>query len=661
MNKKNIYVAQFETGSNINLLPLAAGQLVSRLKTEEEIIDNYNINEIIFRRENPKNIVSRMDEVSVAGLSCFLWNTNHSLAVAKEIKNKFSESLVVLGGPSIPKEQELVDNFLMKNDFVDVICIDEGEEVFTNLCKNYLEKKAFSNINGIIYRDKKEGNFKRNNVKKFIEMEKLPSPYVDGTFEDFYAKYSSYFSGIIMENNRGCPYKCSYCTWGNQPFRKIRKKSLDTIKKEIDWVGKNKIKYIAMADANFGILEEDFNFVGLLEQCKKEYGVPNFISVSWAKNHSERILEIAEILKKNNIESRITLSLQSLNEDVVKAIKRVNVKSKDYNNIKNSYRENNLYSYTELIFGLPLEDYDSYISGIENSLSKSVFDQLYVYPLFLFPNTEMSSLKNRLKYGIESRIVECVYTKSKISNEIKENVEIVVGNNSMPKEKWVDAFVVGYETLALHDNRLAFFIFNYLKKEFGTRLTELTSFARSYSKNGNFPVTKNSFSRLENCALDVQNKSKDHLIRPKGYGETPFDPPEGIFLELLLDKNKFYEEFFDITKSYLESKSKNFDESKLENLFKFQEAVIASPIEPNMNLNLKYNWIDYFSFTFNLKPKELKPLISNLRIKDINPSHDSPMKFLKNHFDIRGVPAFNLLYDLEGKLVFPPVKIQNLC
>ena len=33
---KNIYIAQFETGSSINLLPLAAGQLSSRLKLEDE-------------------------------------------------------------------------------------------------------------------------------------------------------------------------------------------------------------------------------------------------------------------------------------------------------------------------------------------------------------------------------------------------------------------------------------------------------------------------------------------------------------------------------------------------------------------------------------------------------------------------------------------------
>lgn len=41
MAKKNIYVVQFETGTNINLLPLAAGQLVAKLKEEKELFEKW--------------------------------------------------------------------------------------------------------------------------------------------------------------------------------------------------------------------------------------------------------------------------------------------------------------------------------------------------------------------------------------------------------------------------------------------------------------------------------------------------------------------------------------------------------------------------------------------------------------------------------------------
>ncbi|MCX6746785.1 MAG: radical SAM protein [Candidatus Pacearchaeota archaeon] len=663
MEKKSIYVAQFGTGSNINLLPLAAGQLVSRLKQEKELLEDCSLEEIIFRRDNPQKLVSKMKPVLTAGFSCFLWNTNHSLAVGNEVKKRFPKSLIVFGGPSIPKESALSYEFFEKNPFIDVICIDEGEEVFAQLCKAQLEGKPFDSIPGIIYRDKKNRKLIENPLKGHLDLSKLPSPYVDGTFDEFYAKHGSEFSGAIIETNRGCPYKCSYCTWGNQPFHQLREKTNETVRKEIEWIGKNKVNYIAMADANFGIRARDIDFAKMLAECKEKYGVPNFISVSWVKNSSKKVLEIADILKKADVGFKITLSLQSLNPEVVKAINRVNIKQEDYDRIKDAYRKENMYSYTELIFGLPMESYESYISGIENSLSESILDQLYVYPLFLFPNTQIGSKESREKYGIKSRKVECVYTKSKVSNEIKEEVEIVTGNNAMPEDRWRDAFTVGYHTIALHDDRLAFFIFHYLKREFGVKITDLETYAREMSakENENLPIIRSSFLRLENLARDIQDKSIDYLIRPRTYGNIPFDPPEGTFLELMLDKSKFYSEFFEITKSYLKSKSRLFVKSKLKDLFKFQEAVIANlDGKKEDSVELQYDWISYFSPSFHLPRKELEYSPSRLTIVDANPSHGNSQEFLKNHFDVRGVPCFNPIYNSNGELVFPPVQMQHL-
>lgn len=660
MVKKEIIVAQIGTGSNVNLLPLAAGQLVSRLKIEKELLEEYDLKEILFKREDPKEVVSRMKDVYVAGFSCFLWNKNHSLAIAEEIKKKFPESLIVLGGPSIPKEDVLVKDFLNKNDYVDVIVLDEGEEVFVNLCKNY-SKKDLSKIPGIIYRDKTTNSMIRNNFEKCVSIEDLSSPYLDGTFDYFYNKNSLEFSGIILETNRGCPYSCTYCTWGNQPFKKIREKPLEIVRKEIEWAGKNKINYIAMCDANFGIRERDIDFARELAKCKEKYGYPKFISVSWAKNSPDKVLEIADILKNKDIGFRVTLSLQSLNPEVVKVVKRVNIRREVFDKIKEDYRKNNLYSYTELILGLPMESYDSFVSGIENCLSTSVFDQLYVYPLFLFPNTEIGSEKSRKKYGIKSRMVECVYTKSKIENKIKEEVEIVVGNSAMPEDKWREAFTVAYYTLALHDDRLAFFILNYLKKKFGIKIIEFVTFLRDISKTENLQLIRDSIYLLENRAREVQEKSKDHLIRPRNYNEIPYDPPEGVFLELLLDKDKFYSELLNATKIYLKYQNKNFEEDKINDLFKFQNAIMADLNGPcSEYLDINYNWIDYFAFTFNLNEKDLKCMKSRLKIVDLKPSYGSTKKFLENHFDIRGIPAFNFLYDTKGNLVFPPVKMKNL-
>lgn len=655
MRAKNIYIVQFGTGTTINLLPLAAGQLVARLRHEKEFLGNYNLCEIIFRRpETPEELVSKVEDVFIMGFSCFLWNMNISLQTAKEVKKKFPNALIVTGGPSIPKDPELTEDFFKQYPEIDVICIGEGEEVFVSLCHHYSQGKNFSNIPGIIYHDRETGVIYRTAPEETLSMETLPSPYLDGTFDAFYQKHSSEFSGIIWETNRGCPYGCTFCTWGNLPSKKIREKPMEQVKREVEWIGKNKVKYIAMSDSNFGIRERDIELTHMLAACKRKYGVPNFISVSWAKNSPDKILKISAILKESGIGFRVTSSLQSLKEDVIKAVNRTNIKKSSFDEIKTSYRKQRLYSYTELILGLPMETYDSYVLGIENSLSESVFDQLYIYPLFLFPNTKMASLESRKKYGLESKTIENRYTKSKKIVNVKEFVEIVVGTATMPKNKWIDSFVIGYYTLALHDDRLAFFVLHYLKKTYSIKITDLIIYARKIAFEKNFPVLRKSFLKLENTARGVQELGNSHLIEPEYFSGIPYDPPEGIFLELLINKQQFYAEFFQVITSYLNENAMPFDKTLLNDLFAFQNAVIAHPDGyAGEVLHLNYNWVDFFAFALNLKGGELRQEKHTYKVVDTKPSHGDPLLYLKNSFDVRGVPAFNEMYDENGKLVFP--------
>ncbi len=652
-NKKFIYVAQFGTDSNINLLPLSAGLLVSRLKQDKELIEKVNIGEIKFRKEDIDELVSRLENVSVMGFSCYIWNINYSLEVAKKLKEKFPKALIIFGGSSVPCNYEDGKDFLEKNPFIDVISNGEGEKTFLEICKAHLKEKDFSKIPCIMY--KNEGRIYFNDFENLLNLENLPSPYLDGTFDELYKKYKDNFSGAILEVTRGCPYNCAYCEWGGKSS-KIREFSLERLKGESEWIGKNKINYIAMADSNFGICSKDLELVKLLAESKKKYGCPNYISVSWVKNSSDKVLEMSKILKDAGIGFKITLSLQSLNKDVLKAINRININMDEFKKIKEAYRNDGAYSYTEFIHALPRETYESFIDGIEISLSDSIFDQIYIYPLFLLPNTELAKKENISKYGFETVKIEAGYTKRKEKPKIKEYGEVVIATKDMPREKWVDSFVIGNFTLALYDNRLAFFILNFLKKKFGLKTTDFIIFLEKYSQE-NLDFIKGSFSKLRNHGLMMQKGMENNLIKPEFYGEVPFDPPEAIFLELLNKKEKFFQELLDAVKSYLNFKNIDFDYFQIQDLFRFQEAVINSPDgNKERELNLYYNWVDYFKYAFQLDSPELTPLIRKLKIV-ANDYNGDRQRFLKDYFDTRGVPIFNELHEGEKK-VFPPIKLR---
>ena len=182
--------------------------------------------------------------------------------------------------------------------------------------------------------------------------------------------------------------------------------------------------------------------------------------------------------------------------------------------------------------------------------------------------------------------------------------------------------------------------------------------SESYAKREGLPILRKSFVRLEDCARGVQ-QGKTYLIEPEHYGGICYDPPDAIYLELLYERTKFYDEFLFIVESFLKSHNINYDKPMLQDLFVFQKTVMAHPNGPIAEtLNLKYDWINYFLFTFGLREGELKPVQKKFKIVDPNPCDGDTEKFFKYHFDIRGEPVFNQIFDEEGNLVFPPVPLK---
>ena len=102
MNKRNVYLVDLASGSNMNLLPLAICMIGSYSLEQLEIQENFNI-EYRFLRQKGKSLAASMEDPAVVGFSCYVWNFCGSLSAAKEVKKRFPNALIVLGGFSIPK------------------------------------------------------------------------------------------------------------------------------------------------------------------------------------------------------------------------------------------------------------------------------------------------------------------------------------------------------------------------------------------------------------------------------------------------------------------------------------------------------------------------------------------------------------------------------
>ena len=144
--------------------------------------------------------------------------------------------IILVGGVFATFAPDLV----FKNDEVDIVCVGEGEDALTELCKRIKANKTYDDIPNLWVRQK-DGDIKQNQLK-VVDIEK--NPLIDmSIFEE--ARYYRPMGGKVyrmfpVETNRGCPYTCTYC---NSPQKIkmhkecgqmfIRRKSFKKIREEL--------------------------------------------------------------------------------------------------------------------------------------------------------------------------------------------------------------------------------------------------------------------------------------------------------------------------------------------------------------------------------------------------------------------------------------------
>ena len=174
--KKRVYFNEYNMKiGNSTYFPIASGLLHCYAETFKDIRAHYQFEPYIFYRDSPEVLLSKYQSPAIAAFSVSMWNENLSLVVARLVKRKYPNCLIVCGGPSIPFEAE---HYLRENDFIDVVCRGEGEKVFAQILQRYIVTDQFSNIPGISYRCKKTNTVIKNegNIGITKNLDEFPSP-----------------------------------------------------------------------------------------------------------------------------------------------------------------------------------------------------------------------------------------------------------------------------------------------------------------------------------------------------------------------------------------------------------------------------------------------------------------------------------------------------
>jgi len=433
-------------------LPYSTGCVWSYCRTNNEISNNFtfDVHDWVYVLDGDFNVsltAEKLANCDVVGVSYFVWNTHASDRVCKLIKKINPDCLIVYGGLGTPKYGRCKE-FLDDRPFIDVIVHNEGEIVFENLLKAKLYGEDFSKVNGITTQ-----KFMTPLESRIKDIQKLPSPYLDGLFDDLdIIKTHNYQWEGLIELERGCPYTCTFCEVGDRHWTKIVKQDYNKMIDEIDWISDHKIEYLHLIDNNFGMYKNHRIISDLLIDKLESKGYPNALNITWAKHKKPYLFDIAEDLWKVGLNKSVTVALQSMNYQTLKAIERAN-ENTNLKDVITLLKTKGMPAYIETILGLPEETLESFKEGLFRLIDEiNYHNYIGIYVMVALPNTPFGDPEYLKKYGVKiMQTSPAFYHHEHPPEELMKDVnDVVVGSNSMTFDEYIEASLWKWYMISMH-------------------------------------------------------------------------------------------------------------------------------------------------------------------------------------------------------------------
>jgi radical SAM superfamily enzyme YgiQ (UPF0313 family) len=381
--------------------PLNVGYVASYAK---KYLDKAGINCDIKIFKDPEKMINdiKKEKPHVVALSYYQWNSELNRKVHDVVRTNVPNALNVGGGPNITSlnaNEKGALKFFSSQKNCDAFVVNQGEKGFVELIKKFSEvnrnlgELRSTAVPGSLINDLKKNNkvYVGEDIGALSDLNDIPSPYLNGLMDPFFEE--TYIP--VLETNRSCPYRCTFCAWGIGTV-KLAKFDNERVIDEIEYISKRcKLTTTLMiADANFGILERDSKLAAKMYECHKKYGFPSFAWAQWNKTRSDRIIKTARELKEIGV---VGASMQSLNEDVLLAVKRKNFTLEEVVKMKEELGRAGLKrTGTELIIGLPCETKESHLDANRKLIDLEM--EITAYNLHMLPGTEMDGEEYRKKY-----------------------------------------------------------------------------------------------------------------------------------------------------------------------------------------------------------------------------------------------------------------------
>lgn len=591
--------------SNQSYFPYSVGILQAFSQRYLKESDKFEFLLPIYSRIPIKVATGKLLDAQILCFSTYVWNIKISLRIAAEIKKNKPRTLIIFGGPQVPNRE--TEAFLRRNPFIDMACHDEGENIFLNILENY-NNRNWKKVPSVSYIDEK-GKFIRNpGCARISELNRIPSPYLEGIFNPLIETNSGGTWVALWETNRGCPFLCTYCDWGSATKNKVYAYDIQRLFREIDWFSNNKIEFIFCCDANFGILERDIEIVRYVAENKRKYGYPKALSVQSTKGFTRGAYGIYKVMSDAGLNKGVSLSLQSLNEDTLIDARRKNIPISSFRKVQQRLTSLNIETFTDLILGLPNETYETFVNGTSAVMENGQHNRIQFNNLSVLPNAEMGDPSYQKKFGfniIETKIIN-IHGSLDDTDGVQETQQLVVGTNTMPKADWVRTRVFGWIASLLHFDKLLQIPFIILHRFYPISFRELIEiFIEDNIKSA---ILFDIHSFFVKKAVDIQ-RGKEEFCESKEWLNIWWPADELVFIKLCAENKlpQFYKEAEQVIGQYLNTrKFRNYELILKDSLFLNQNLIKLPFQKEDLDICLSYNMWDVYYATLRGRNLALK-------------------------------------------------------
>jgi len=379
----------------------------------------------------------------ILGLSNYPWCHNVDMAMFELLNKHRPEALRIMGGPNFPYDYPSQQKFMSGRLLLDAYVYQDGEIGFANVIDAVLQSSDLKAARERLKADPIVGCVLLNASglimltgvnTRITNLDDIPSPYLTGTLDPF-------FDGRLtplVATNRGCPFTCTFCHDGNPAVNKVNHFSLERVKAELNYIAARAPKNITnifLSDLNFGMYSRDLEIAECLEEIYCKTGYPSYVKVSTGKNAKDKVIGA---IKKLNGKMRLGMSVQSMTAEVLKNIKRQNIRLSDFMEMLPTISQYNIPTTSETILPLPGETLESHLDSVDKLLNADI-DNVFSYTLMMINGAEMNTPEERTKWGFETkyRVLPRNFSKLLSGNNIIEVEEVAVATTTLSFEDYL--------------------------------------------------------------------------------------------------------------------------------------------------------------------------------------------------------------------------------